>query len=861
MLHFRQRATLLGIVGAMAIVAAYFGEVVFGGNVYYSGDIARIYLPQRVALSRALAARSVLWWSTEIGSGYPILAEGEMGALYPLNWLLYCLFPPELGLNASIVLHYVIAGAGFYLYARSTKLSPGAAYLGGIIWTLGGFSIAHLSHVSILTVAAWLPWMFLCTHRLLSANGTAERFPRLARALELALVVGLQFLAGHPQMSFLGLVPLLAYTLTIAWSSGLSRSLPRLAHWLGAMALGTLLGAPQLLPALELGAISQRAGGLESPFFTSYSFHPLLLATYVSPFVLGNPYPKGSVELMGYVGLLPLVLAQVALWRSPRRGKWFFAVLVLLGVLLAFGRWNPWYTRLRQVPLLNLFRVPARYLYWVSFGLAVLSAIGLDALRALTTDRVTRAGWVLLGLSVLCLGVTLMSVWSSGIADLVAAWRWLPLGFLVATVAVVLAARHTSAMVCTIAACVTLCIDLYAYGAVLDSTYNDTMPRDRVIRRPDSLSFLEQDSSLWRLYVKEEIVPALSVMRESFYPNMGMTHGLPSANIYLPLVPSAYNDYLDTLTPQRLNRLNVKYYLIPQLLPVDAHSELYDVHNPFASIPSGTWLEFPPVNVTGLSVESYLSHSANLRDGEVVAVLHLRGASGQEATVPLRAGLETAEWAYERDDVLANVAHSMPSVATTWFSQSGFPPREHPGHTYLARIPLDATMRLAAVKLQPVVPEAFVRVERVRLHDVSGQAQLLTHLIGLGDHSIVYRSEDVLIYRNEDVLPRSYSVSASSVTVMDSSLALPQVLRLNDARSVTVTQYGDTEVMLRASVAEPSYLILADLAYPGWRATVDGVAAPILLADGVFRALALGAGEHEIRFVYKPSFALYFERG
>lgn len=848
---------LLGIVGAMAILAVFFGKVVFGDEVYYSGDIARIYLPQRVALSKSLATCSIPWWSAEIGSGYPILAEGEMGALYPLNWLLYWLFPPELGLTASIVLHYVITGVGFYLYARSMKLSAGAAYLGGMVWTLGGFNVAHLSHISILTVAAWLPWMFLCTHKLLVATETEGRTRRWMWALELALVFGLQFLAGHPQTSFLGLVPLLGYAVTMAWPSGLRHTAPRLARWLGALIVGTLLGALQLLPTLELASVSQRGGGLDSSFFTSYSFHPFLLATYASPFLLGDPYPEGSVELMGYVGLLPLVLAQVALWRSHRRRKWFFIALGLVGVLLAFGRWNPLYTILRQVPLLNLFRAPARYLYWVSFGLAALSAIGLDALRALTADRVTRFGWGLLGLSAVCLGASLMCVWSLSISDLVAAWRWLPLGFLVATVAVVLAASHTSARLCAVCACVTLCVDLYTYGAVLGGTYNATMPRGRVIRRPDSLSFLEQDRSLYRLFTKEEIVPALSVMRESYYPNMGTTHGLPSANIYLPLVPSTYNDYLSSLTPQRLNRLNVKYYLIPQLLPVDARSELYDVHNPFSSIPSGTWLEFPTVNVTGLSVESYLSHSAHLSDGEMVAVLHLRGALGRELTFPLRAGMETAEWAYERDDVLANVAHSMPSIATTWFSRSGFPPREHPGHTFLARIPLDSPMSLTAAKLQPVMPEAFVRIERVRLHDASGQTQLLAHLIGLGDHSIVYRSEDVVIYRNEDVLPRAYCMPASSVTVIDGNLALPPSLRPDDVRPVRVTQYEDTSVTLSASVAEPSYLILSDLAYPGWQATVDGSAAPILRADGVFRALALEPGEHEIAFVYKPRLALY----
>jgi uncharacterized membrane protein YfhO len=46
-------------------------------------------------------------------------------------------------------------------------------------------------------------------------------------------------------------------------------------------------------------------------------------------------------------------------------------------------------------------------------------------------------------------------------------------------------------------------------------------------------------------------------------------------------------------------------------------------------------------------------------------------------------------------------------------------------------------------------------------------------------------------------------------------------------------------------------LVLADLWLPGWSATVDGAPAPLLVADHMLRAVALQAGEHEVRFVYR----------
>ena len=858
----QHRAILRGAAVTVALVCTFFAETIFGGGVYYPGDIARIYLPQRTALSRAMAAGSLPWWSADIGAGYPLLAEGETGALYPLNWLLYGLLSPELGVNVSIILHYLLAGSGFYVCARK-KSSPGAAFLGSIVFTFGGFSIAHLSHLSILSVAAWLPWMFVLTQNLLDSEGQKGKRHWLS-ALGLAIVVGLQFLAGHAQVSLLGLICLAAYALFMACRSHTSgRISRRFGLWLGAMFLGVLLGAPQLLSTLELGSLSQRAGGLDSTFFTSYSFHPFLVATYLSPFVLGNPYPEGSVELMGYVGLLPLALALVALWPGrhscPRREKWFYAALALTGVLLAFGRWNPLYIYLQRVPLLNLFRVPARYLYWTSFGLAMLAAFGLDTLRASSGERTTTiAGWVLVGLVGLLLLAALVGIWCSpDVEGLISFWRWLPLVFIVIVLAILLATKQVRARVCVGVACMAMCVDLYAYGAVLDGTYNAVMPRQLVIRQPESLRFLTQDDSLYRLYTKKDIVPALSVMRESYYPNLAMTHDLSSANIYLPLVPVAYGSYLDDLTPERLNRLNVKYYLIPQLLPVDAESELYDVHNPFSSLPANEWLNVSPITVASLDIESYLSHSAGLGDGELAAELLLRDEAGREVSVPLRVGVETAEWAYERDDVRTNIAHSMSQVATTWPAQSGFPPRQHVGHTYLAHITLHTPQRLTAVMLRPTMPQAFVRVERVRLYDASGQVSSLAHLVGLGEHSIVYRSEDVVIYRNEDVLPRAYTLAATAVGTSGASLTMPEVLRPADIGPVIVIGYEDMIVTLRASVEEPSYLILADLFYPGWEATVDGAQATILRADDIFRALSLTPGEHRITFAYKPRVRLY----
>jgi len=843
-------ARLLGLTAAL--LALFYGEALFGGQVYYAGDAARQYIPQHAALKRALARGSLPWWAPELGGGYPLLAEGETGALYPLNWALDSWLSPATALTVSIVLHYLIAAAGAYLCSRKTGRSRAAACCASIVLALGGFYAAHQSHSSVLAAAAWLPWLLLFTHGLLRPPSIRGR--AAWQSAGLALVTALQFLAGHAQIALLGMIVAGLYALALGFDS--ERRWRGWAWWLGGILAGTALAAPQIIPSLELTTLSQRAGGLDNAFFTSYSFHPLLLATYVSPFLRGNPYPQGSVELMGYVGLLPLALAAIALWRRREAAIWFFATLGLVGVFLAFGKWNPLYDYIQRIPLLNLFRVPARYLYWTSLALAMLSAHGFDALRAAPrhpfSPRAARWFWgagAALGLALTAGGA--LGARAPDANTLVSYWRWLPALLAGATFWVVAAARRISPRWWTIAALSLLIADLYAYGAVLDRTYNAAMPRQEAERQPLALDFLAQDHGLYRIYTKEEILPALWVMREAMYPNIALQHGLSSANLYMPLIPRAYQEYMANLTPQRLNLLNVKYYLIPQLLPVDEASELSDVQNPWSALPPRRWLEIEPTEVASLEIESYLSHAADLPDGALAAELWLRDVEGREIAIPLRAGIETAEWAYEREDVAATIAHSLPAIATTWPARSGFPAGEHAGHTYRAQIALPGPIRLRAVLLQPALSEAFARVERVRLYDAAGEERLLSHLLGLGDHTIVYRSEDVMIYRNEDALPRAFTLPAGIVGQTDEGLALPAELRADEVGAAQIDSYEPMRVVIRATVNEPSYLILADLYYPGWQATVDGASAPILCAGSFLRAVALAPGEHEIVFRYR----------
>jgi uncharacterized membrane protein YfhO len=70
---------------------------------------------------------------------------------------------------------------------------------------------------------------------------------------------------------------------------------------------------------------------------------------------------------------------------------------------------------------------------------------------------------------------------------------------------------------------------------------------------------------------------------------------------------------------------------------------------------------------------------------------------------------------------------------------------------------------------------------------------------------------------------------------------------------VDVIGYAPEEIVVRAELSAPGWLVLGEWYYPGWQAWVDGERETVLRADYGLRAVALGPGPHEVVLRFRPT--------
>ncbi|MCA9880062.1 MAG: YfhO family protein, partial [Thermomicrobiales bacterium] len=138
---------------------------------------------------------------------------------------------------------------------------------------------------------------------------------------------------------------------------------------------------------------------------------------------------------------------------------------------------------------------------------------------------------------------------------------------------------------------------------------------------------------------------------------------------------------------------------------------------------------------------------------------------------------------------------------------------------------------------------------------------------------VPYQDDHVLVIENPDALPRAWIVheartlpDAEIIPALADGSVDPRQMALLEATApalvqpenesaddaVTYTRLSPESFEVSTRSTSDSLLVLSEIWDPGWQATVDGVATPILRANGIFMAVPTPAGEQTVAFRYLP---------
>src|SRR5262249_52157063 len=131
------------------------------------------------------------------------------------------------------------------------------------------------------------------------------------------------------------------------------------------------------------------------------------------------------------------------------------------------------------------------------------------------------------------------------------------------------------------------------------------------------------------------------------------------------------------------------------------------------------------------------------------------------------------------------------------------------------------------------------------------------------------------LHENEQVLPRAfYHPAAQPAPPRDQTLEALRNWDLSQAEllytmlgsngpafarpgAARIVKYTPNEVRIEMESEGSGWLVLTDVWYPGWQATVNNATTPVLRANHVFRAVPVSAGANVVVFRFEPaSYAL-----
>lgn len=369
-----------------SLILLMFPAAILSGETLFYRDIYLHALPVKKLYSQILRSGQLPLWHPYLNGGQPLLAEINFSVFYPSN-LLYLIFPLYTAFNLITIGHLILGAAGAYCLGRFIGLSVLSSLLCGIIFSCCGYSLSLLNFPKGTLAHAYIPWLTLIWHRFLLEKNFRWFF--------LSVLLGVfQIFAGVPEWTFIIFLLLLIWTIAYPYQVSMPRRI------IGLVLLGIIIilcSAIQIIPSLEMVAVSARAQQNSYDSFAVWSLHFERIPEIILPRFLGSVDTLSSADYWGsriedqffpyilsiYFGISVLLLSLSgvnSIDKSLKKLRYSLAAVSILALLFSLGRYFPLtYFLYQWIPGIDHFRYPEKFLCIAILPISLLAAFGFES--------------------------------------------------------------------------------------------------------------------------------------------------------------------------------------------------------------------------------------------------------------------------------------------------------------------------------------------------------------------------------------------------------------------------------------------------------------------------------------------------
>jgi len=393
------------------IIGALHFSIAFLGDAPLASDASQWRGSAHVLLQYNETHKDQALWDPNIFGGmpsylisltnkYPFLNEVMKLTNPIMNWRIFML---------------VFAGIGMYLLMLFLGFEPFVAFLSALAFAMschwvGLIEIGHNTKFKAIMYIPWIIWGLL--------NMDKRRWLLGLGILSVFMIAQLR--ESHPQISYYVYLFMGMY-----WIYRLIETI-RTKEWkgFGLLSIGLIIAfgitslaiANPYLSTMEYGKYTIRGGatGLDTSYAQGWSFHPLETLSFLVPDFFGGAGQTywGWMEfnqIYNYAGIIIVLLAFIALWKSKNHFVWFLGAASFLILIMSFGKFWPGFSDLllKYLPGFNKFRVPSMILVIVQFTSVVMAGYGIKTIvdRAESKDTaffnsMLRLLWISAGIGV-----------------------------------------------------------------------------------------------------------------------------------------------------------------------------------------------------------------------------------------------------------------------------------------------------------------------------------------------------------------------------------------------------------------------------------------------------------------------------